>query len=494
MKRTQLLLLCFVLICSCIPIIDKVAPTIQDFNNFRLSYRVQDTILLYLTYRDNDKLDSVTINVSRQVPPATSPWRYLTTKAIKGRRFEDTLRIPIPKDAPTGIYNLRVFVKDFAKLQAVPKDTIFELLADNRPPVIQKVTITSTGVGTTPQTDALGRFITCRASTIRLGGSGIIVDNLRVREVRISLNDITTSPAINLINTARVVSNDTIRLAGLFDQDIRVPNDVANGRTLQLVLTALDGEGNVSAPVRFNFVVNCDDQAPSFSILRTSPQIAPNRSVGIIEGSTFSILEAIATDETGLGSINITFNEVNQTRNTVFEQNLNGVKTIDVATLLATKPNLFQLPANAVAGGIFELVVTVRDVSGNTAQIFRVQLTVIRDEFPTIFVANAYIDNKEIRLGTTNLIARGQVLQIEGKVEEDRGLEYIRIDWGPSGQEANIVNLKGADITLPFDFADQRSVNKFRVPEQGTGSYTLIIRVKDLKNPEQIVRYTFRVN
>lgn len=494
MKRTQFLLICFVLICSCIPIIDKIAPSIQDFNNFRLSYHVQDTILLYLTYRDNDKLDSVTVNVSRQVPPASSPWRYQTTKSIKGRRFEDTLRIPIPKNAPTGIYNLKVFVKDFAKLQAVPKDTIFELLADNRPPVIQRVTIASTGVGTTPQTDALGRFITCRASTIRLGSNGFIVDNVRVREVRVALNDITTNPAVNLINTARVVSNDTIRLAGLFDRDIRVPNDIPNGRTLQLVIIALDGEGNVSAPVRFNFIVNCDDQAPSFSIARTSPQIAPNRTVGIIEGSTFRILEATAADETGLSSINITFNEINQTRNTVFEQNLNGVRTIDVAALLATRPNLFQLPANAVAGGIFELVVTVRDISGNTAQIFRILLTVIRDELPTIFIANAYIDSKEIRLGATNLISRGQVLQIEGKVDEDRSLEYIKIDWGPSGQEANVVNLKEADITLPFDLADRKSVNKFRVPEQATGLYILIIRVKDLKNPEQIVKYSFRVN
>lgn len=497
MKRTQFLLLCFILIWSCIPIVDKIAPTIQDFSNFRLSYHVQDTILLYLTYRDNDKLDSVTVGISRQVPPASTPWNYLRKRGLRGRRFEDTLRIPIPKEAPTGIYNLRIFLNDFAKLQAVPKDTIFELLADNKAPIIRNASIASTGVGATPQIDASGRFITCRSSTIQFGSGSLVVDNVRVREVRVAVNDITANPAVNLINTARVVGNDTVRLAGLFDRDIRIPSDIVNGRTLQLVITATDGDGNVSAPQRFNFVVNCDDQAPTFAIARTSPQLSPTREVNIIEGSIFRIVEATATDETGLGLLNVTFNPINQQRTTVLEQNLGGAKTTDIAALLATKPNLFQIPASAVAGSIYELIVNVRDVAGNTAQVFRILLTVVRDEPPTIFIANTYIDSKEIRLSTeaTNLIGRGQVFQIEGKVDEDKALEYIKIDWGVTGAEANIVDLKGANLTLPFDFADQKSINKFRVPDTSAiSTYTLIIRVKDLKNPEQTLRYTFRVN
>jgi hypothetical protein len=120
-------------------------------------------------------------------------------------------------------------------------------------------------------------------------------------------------------------------------------------------------------------------------------------------------------------------------------------------------------------------------------------------------VANTYVDNVEVRLRPIasistggdiilNQIGRGQVLQIEGKIEEDRALEYVRIAWGPTGQETQIVDLKGTDITLPFDFADARSINRFRVPDtRNVDTYTLIIRVKDLKNAEVVIRYVFRV-
>jgi hypothetical protein len=503
MKRTYFLLLCFVLIWSCIPIVDKISPTIQDFNNFRLTYHVQDTILLFMTYRDNDRLDSVTININRQVPPASNLWRYFSKRSIKGRRFEDTIRIPIPRNAATGIYDLEVKLLDFSKLQSFPKDTIFELLGDNRAPFVSNLFVTNTGGGNIPQTDALGRFITCRSSVIRF--SGLAIDNILVREVRASLTDITVAPAVNLLNTARVVTGDTIRLANLFDNDIRIPSTIANGRTLQLTVTALDGEGNQSTAQRVNFVVNCDDQAPNFAVVRTSPQIAPNREVGVIEGSNFRFLDATATDDSGLGLLTITFNQVNQTRNTVFQRNLNGTKSIDIDSLLALSPNLFQLPANALSGAIYELVVTVRDQAGNTIQPFQILITVIRDEPPFVFVANTYVDNVEVRLRPIasistggdiilNQIGRGQVLQIEGKIEEDRALEYVRIAWGPTGQETQIVDLKGTDITLPFDFADARSINRFRVPDtRNVDTYTLIIRVKDLKNAEVVIRYVFRV-
>lgn len=502
MKRTQLLLLSFVLVWSCIPIVDKVAPSIQDFNNLRLTYRVQDTISLFLTYRDNDRLDSVSISIRRQVPPSGNPWSYFSKRSLRGRRFEDTIRIPIRRDAPLGIYDLDVRVKDFAKLSSVPLDTVFELLGDNRPPVISRYSILSTGVGNIPQTDLQGRFVTCRSSIIRIGG--LATDNIRVREVRVSLNDITTNPAINLVNTARVVTRDSVNLSGLFDNDIRVPNTVANGRILQLTVTAIDLDGNTSTPQRTNFIVNCDDQAPTFALTRTNPQIAPNNEVGLIEGSTFRILEATASDESGLGLITVSFNELNQTRNTVFQRNFNGsIRTVKIDSLLAATPNLFQLPANAAPGAIYELIVTIRDQSGNVATPLRILITVIRDEPPIIFVANTYIDSREIRLtpslsaaaANVNPIARGQVFQIEGKVEEDRALEYIRIFWGPTGQEAQLVDLKGSDITLPFDFADARSINRFRVPDTRVGtSYTLIIRVKDLKNAEVSIRYVFNVN
>ncbi len=503
MKRTYFLLLCFVLIWSCIPIVDKIAPTIQDFSNFRLTYHVQDTILLFMTYRDNDRLDSVSININRQVPPAANPWRYFSKRSIRGRRFEDTIRIPIPRNAATGIYDLDVRLLDFSKLQSRPQDTIFELLGDNRAPIISRLLVTNTGVGNIPQTDAQGRFITCRSSVIRF--SGFVTDNIRVREVRASLTDITVAPAVNLLNTARVVTGDTIRLANLFDNDIRIPSNIANGRTLQLTLTAIDGEGNLSTAQRLNFVVNCDDQAPTFAVVRTTPQIAPSREVGVIEGSRFQILDATAADDTGLGLLTVTFNQVNQARNTVLQRNLGGAKRVRIDSLLALTPNLFQLPANAIPGAIYELVVTITDLSGNSIQPFQILITVIRDEPPVVFVANTYIDNKEVRLirssglagGTAalNQIGRGQVLQVEGKVEEDRALEYIRIFWGPTGQETQVVDLKGADITLPFDFADARSINRFRVPDtRNIDTYTLIIRVKDLKNAEEITRYVFKVN
>jgi len=495
MKRTQYLLLCFALIWSCIPIIDKIAPTIQEVNNLRLIYHIQDTIQLFLTYRDNNRLDSVTVSINRQVPPASNPWRYFIRRSVKGRRYEDTLRIPIPKDAPLGIYNLSIRLQDFAKLQAVPKDTIFELRGDNRPPRINNLSVVSTGVGISPERDITGNFITCRSAIIQL--AGLITDNIRVREVRVSLND----GATNLLNTARVVNSDTVRLLGLFDRDIRIPSNVADGRVLRLTVTVLDGEGN-TASQSFNFIINCDDQAPSLNITRTSPQINANREVNLIEGGVFRILEGTATDNRGLGTLTVTFNEVNQTRRVVFEQNLNGATSVNLAELLASaSPNLFQPPANAPVGSIYELVVSVRDIAGNVATPIRILITIIRDEPPVIFIANVYVDGKELILGVpsqgaaaANIVGRGQTVQIEGKIEDDSGLEYIQILWGPSGQETMVVNLRGSDITLPFDFANPISINRFRVPDdRQITTCNLIIKVKDLKNPEVLRQITFLV-
>ncbi|GAB4188473.1 MAG: hypothetical protein OHK0057_27190 [Thermoflexibacter sp.] len=490
MKRTQYLLLCLALIWSCIPIVDKIAPTIQDINNLRLVYHIQDTIQIFLTYRDNSRLDSVTVSINRQVPPANNPWRYFSRRSIKGRRYEDTLKIPIPKDAPLGIYNLSVRLQDFSKLQSVPKDTIFELLGDNRPPRINNLLVISTGVGVAPERDIADNFITCRSSIIQL--SGLITDNIRVREVRVSLND----GATNLLNTARVVNSDTVRLVGLFDRDIRIPSNVPDGRILRLTVTALDGEGN-SASQSFNFIINCDDQTPSLNITRTSPQINANREVNVIEGSNFRILEGTATDNRGLGTLTVTFNEVNQPRRVVFERNLSGATNVNLAELFASaNPNLFQPPANAPAGAIYELIISVRDIAGNLATPIRILITVIRDEPPAIFIANVYVDGKELVLSPTsaNIVGRGQTVQIEGKIEDDSGLEYIQILWGPPGQETTIVNLKGEDITLPFDFANPISVNRFKVPDSRVvDTHNLIVKVKDLKNPEVVRQITFLI-
>ena len=517
MKRTQILLLCFIMVWSCIPIVDKIAPSIQDFNNLSLTYRVQDTIRLFLTYRDNDRLDSVSISIRRQVPPSGNPWVYFSKRAIRGRRFEDTIRIPIRRDAPLGIYDLDVRVKDFAKLSSVPLDTVFELLGDNRAPVISRFSILSTGVGSIPQTDLQGRFVTCRSSVIRMGG--FVTDNIRVREVRATLSDITANPAVTLISTSRsnATGRDTVNLLGLFDNEIRIPNTTANGRILQLAISAVDLDGNQSTPIRTNFIVNCDDQPPAFALRQTSPAFITRgdvNEVSLIEGSTFRVLDATASDESGLGSIAVSFNELNQPRNIVFQRNFAGTITrLRIDSLLATTPNLFQLPANAAPGAIYEIIFTIRDRSGNEAVTpppLRFLITVIRDE-PPIFsppTLITYIDSKEVRLipslSATNIninqIARGQTLQIEGKIEEDRALEYIRVFWGPTGQETQLVDLKTADITLPFDFASLaartgRAGNTFAVPDTRVGSsYSLIIRAKDLKNPEIVLRYVFNIN
>jgi hypothetical protein len=85
-------------------------------------------------------------------------------------------------------------------------------------------------------------------------------------------------------------------------------------------------------------------------------------------------------------------------------------------------------------------------------------------------------------------------VQIEGKIEDDSGLEYVQILWGVPGQETTVVNLKGEDITLPFDFANPISVNRFRVPDsRAVDAHNLIIKVKDLKNPEVVRQITFLI-
>ena len=488
-KLWHILILWFLVAFSaCIPIEDRIAVQIVTLEGIR-NYNVPDTIRLRLVATDNFALDSLNIRIERETPPSSpTPFVYAPAPIkLRGRRIEDTLKIPIPKTTPVGNYRLQLSLWDKSRksTNAAVRDTVFQILADNKAPNF--VAIEPVGLSR----DANGNYIVCRSSVIRL--NGLIVDNVRVRDVRASFPN-------NLLNAARVTNQDTVRLRTLFDNDLRIPTDTPDGTVLPLSIIATDVEGNVAAPLVIRFVVNCDDQAPVINIVETNPNIGNAREISLVEGSSLQFVKGDITDNNALQSITISFNELNQNRQVIVSRTFSNTttKTITLEQLL---PNPLTLPSSAVAGSQYEFIITARDLAGNVSVPYRLVITVRRDEPPILFIANVYIDGREIAQATqiSNLsVLAGQTLQVEGKVEEDRALEYFRINFGLAGtaQLPNLINLNTAQIKLPFDFADPLSTNRFRIPENARAGqqYVLEIRVKDLKNPEVLRRFILTVN
>jgi hypothetical protein len=471
-------LLCGIL-AACIPVIDRFSPEIEVLTPLQTNYFIQDTIRVVLSFGDNDRLDSAVVSIRKtgDVSGSGQIWSPTFNRRLLGRRFDDTLRIVIPATAQLGAYEMTVRLFDFSKNQTF-KQFSFNVLGDNRPPVIRQLDLTGL------RQDAARNYLVCRQSVLNLTGSA--TDNIQIREVKAEI--------ANIFSVTRLVNSAEVRFDNLFARDLRIPTTVPDNTRLLLVVTITD-QSNNSINRTFSLLLSCDDEAPQIRVQTTEPQINAAQEANVIEGDPFRILTGSITDNRRLGRLSITFNPVNEKRDTVFRADLTGT-TVQLGDLLRNQR--FQ-PRAAVAGSVYEINLFATDSAGNNAQPFRIVLNITKDEPPQIVLTEARIRGVLTTLSLTqpNILPVGVELVIFGKILEDKALEYVQIFWGPARLPERIVNLTAQQLTsLPFDLADPNSVNRFVITERAaavSGEFILQFRVKDTRNPEVVQTYRFVV-
>jgi hypothetical protein len=481
MKKLLYFFLAYILVWACIPIEDKIKPTIEPFR-VEKEYHLLDSLIVPLTFRDNEKLDSFTWAIRDLSGSLTNRWGAVSSgKKIRGGRLRrERFAMQIPATAEQNTYSLTINVYDGGKNITTSTDT-FRILGDNEKPTIDFQVTNPYSID-----KATGLPLFCRLDVIRLKGK--ITDNVGLQDITAEIRGKVRSPKVLQFTTAYDFSEE------LFRNDIRLPTDIEDNTTLQLSISVTDLAGNINQK-SFTFFVNCDDKPPIIQIDSTRPSINAESEAGVIEGTEFRILQGKISDNRHLKDFSITFNPLNALkRDTIFSRR--AIKTggpLELKSLLTN--TVFKLPTTSKAGDVYEVLLNLSDTSGNSAPVRRILLNVLKDELPSIFVTNTYLDNQEfVVLSGNNPIKAGQTLKIEGKIEEDNKLDYIRINWGQRGQLQEQVRLNAAQlITLPFDFSDPQSKKTFKVPETAASGaiYELEIRVKDSKNDEVVRKYVF---
>lgn len=485
-KILYFFLLLSTIVSACVDIKDIIKPTISPYS-IRKLYNVQDTVKAMITVTDDKALDSLVVVVQKLNGSLNSRWRPKpVTKRIRGgRRYIDTVNFVIPVIAEIGLYTIETKAYDKGSDQiknSISKIDTFEVSGDNKIPIFKDLKV----VGFSE--DKNGIYKACRLDVIQL--EGLIIDNDQLKEIRVT-------STTNVINEATVVSRDTIRLKNLFLRNLKIPQTVVDNTTLSISITAIDRSGNTATSQIFRFLVDCDDQQPVIEVSKTFPIFDLDKEVDIIEGGKFQILEGAVSDNRFLRRFAMTVSQLNASADTVFKRNLNTSTKVLLSNIL--KDFTYSLPANTSVGTTLQFTLSALDSSGNFSVPYRFLLNVIKDEPPTIFVTNAYLDNIEfaIRENVITSIKAGQLLRIEGKIEEDNALQNIKIIWGEEGKPIQAeVDLSADKLTaLPFDFSDVKSKKTFRLPTTvAVGTiYVLEIIATDSKKQTVVRKFRFRV-
>jgi len=457
---------------SCIPIEDRFNPNSSDFDVLDI-FHVQDTFKFDIIFTDNAELDKAFIQITQETGIFPATWQITDSIILSGRRFEYLYDTLIPLQANEGRYKIEILIVDVGGNTKTITD-LFEVQGDVRSPVFSiEVDILNM------EKDSAGRYVACRLQIPDL--EGYVVDNIELSKIEAQIAGF---PKVTRVLTSGI---DSVSLRGFFGNDLRIPDNVADREELDLTITATDIDGNISTKT-VKIIVDCDDQIPTIEILQTAPQLNSDNEVSVIRGEEFIVTSAKIRDDRFIQDFFVLFNERDAAKDTVLNQVINIADSVDIESILGEIA--VRIPEDALIGSKYDFVMLATDTSQNISEPLLVEITVAQDQAPRIIVSNTLIDNLDTLLtkGITgqNPIKAGQKLRIEGKVEDDLGLEYYRIFWGIEGQEARIVDLDGTGLNLPFNFADTRSENEFIVPQDARlgNVYKLSIKVKDLRNEE----------
>lgn len=459
-------------IVSCIPIEDRFNPNSSEFDVLDI-FHVQDTFKFDIIFTDNAELDKAFIQITQETGVFPATWQITDSVTLAGRRFEYLYDTLIPLQANEGRYKIEVLIVDVGGNTKTITD-LFEVQGDVRSPVFSiQVDILNM------EKDEEERHVACRLQIPDL--EGYVVDNIELSKIEAQIEGF---PKVTRVLTPGI---DSVSLRGFFGSDLRIPDNVVDREELDLTLMATDIDGNISTKI-VKIIVDCDDQIPTVAVLQTAPELNSSNQVSVIRGEEFIVTSAQIKDNRFIQDLFVLFNERDAAKDTVLNQSINIADSINIEDILGEIA--VRIPEDALIGSKYDFVMFATDTSQNISEPLRIEITVAQDQAPRIIVSNTLIDNLDTLLtkGITgrNPIKAGQELRIEGKVEDDLGLEYYRVFWGIEGQEVRVVDLDGTGISLPFNFADVRSVNEFIVPQDARIGeiYKLSIKVKDLRNEE----------
>jgi hypothetical protein len=473
MKRIFIyILLLGVSLWSCIPIEDRFNPNSSEFDVLDI-FHVQDTFKFDIIFTDNAELDKAFIRITQETGVFPATWQVTDSVILAGRRFEYLYDTFIPLQANEGRYKIEILILDVGGNSKTITD-LFEVQGDVRSPVFSiEVDILNM------EKDAEERYVACRLQVPDL--DGYVVDNIELAKIEAQIEGF---PKVTRVLTSGI---DSVSLRGFFGSDLRVPDNVEDREELNLTITATDIDGNVSSRT-LKLIVDCDDQIPTIEVLQTIPEINSTNKISVIRGEEFIVTSAKIRDNRFVKDFFVLFGERDAAKDTVLTQAIDIADSIAIEDVLGEVAVL--IPEEALVGSKYDFVLLATDTSQNVSEPFLIEISVAQDEAPRIIVSNTLIDNLDTLLtkGVTgqNPIKAGQEFRIEGKVEDDLGLSYYRIFWGIEGREARVVDLDNTELSLPFNFADTRSINEFIVPQDARVGdiYKLSIKVKDLRNEE----------
>lgn len=478
---------------ACIGIEDKIAPNNESAifaqNNTPVTgYRIGDTLKIPIFVRDNSRLDSIHVTIRKTDGSLFNTFSISQPIKLKGgRAFSDTVRRYIPSNAELGNYTVEIIAYDFSKNVSNLVRYTINIQDDGERPVITSFRVSVNNVPIKED----GSSVVCRLDVIKVEGAAR--DNIVIKEVRAVLTGGTELPY--------GLNRKEVDFASFIGSELKVPATAQNGSILTLEVIVLDGAGNRDSR-QVKFKVDCDDQAPLIEITRTNPVmtlVGTSREVRVVEGASFQVLDGRITDERGLKRLRVTMGLLNIPNPAVLlnKDDFISVQSVTFQTAVrGTQAERINF-LTAQAGQTYELLMVTEDVSGNTSVPYRILISILKDELPTILITDFYLDNIATRVTSgENAIRAGQTLRIEGKIIEDFRLQELKVSWGERGATRTLVNLASDRLTnLPFDFSSVGSINTFTVPSTTAAGtiYELKIEVKDNKNPIEIRRYFFKV-
>ncbi|MGF1533994.1 MAG: DUF4625 domain-containing protein [Bernardetiaceae bacterium] len=491
--RRPLYLCCFLcLLGACIPIEDAFNPNINDLD-VGDQYALEDTLRVRAILTDNFNLTRAFIEIVQIAGERESPWQISDSLHLQGRRFELEYKAKIPLDAVPGTYEVSVVVVDAGGNESFLRGR-FVVRGDIRgPQEIEPIRLLE------PADDPFlivdGRTVVCRQTLLQL--EGVIRDNIGIARVRAQLGDL---PGITRLVTP---SQEEVRLQEVFADGIRIPSNIPNGQTLDLLIEATDTDNNTIRRT-IPLLVFCDDVAPLIENLSTSPAFdSLSREVNVIEGGVLTITDLLVSDDLGLDRLWVFFNPIGSTRDTLYNLLLDDAFALNLDDLEAINngPLVLPLPEVARFGDRYEVVLLARDMSGNLSEPQGLVINVRNDAAPRITITEVLINNRLQESDTTQgtaarpyQIRERERVNLRGKITDDRQLSEIAFVWG--GTQVLLLNESDLGNTAVFDLEDARLTSDlFTIPRDtpaGT-SYQLTIRARDSRgNTDEQTRF-FRV-
>jgi hypothetical protein len=464
---------------ACIPLEDIESPTVSpNIEDFPLedTYFYSDTVKIKAVYTDNSVLDTVGVQIKKlNLLPNEDPWDYSFVVDIDGRRYDTLFQIVVPNYKAIGDYEVFLFAKDGEGNFSSTLDT-FAIGGDITPPVITNLEIDLPKLN--------NQFIACRSTLIPVI-SGSATDNIEVRKIEVTIDGGAPSPI--------TVSGTSVNIAQILTQfasNLRIPPNAANGSLVNFTISVVDGAGNKSSK-NFEILVNCDDQAPTLEFVSSEPEIDENRQVSIIQGTDFEILEIIAQDNSFLDSAFVYFYPSTSEPILVDSVELSTSEPVNLADVMDL---VFSIPINDPIGKKYDVVFVVTDTTGRSID-YRIELTVLEDKAPSIFVGPTYIRNVTTTfsedINNPVAVKVGDFITFDGRVEEDNEIRNFVIKWGDNV----VVDLREfTSNTLNLaDYNDEQSCIIPRNTPVGT-TFVLFISVTDSRNQKVERSYYFIVS